>query len=174
MNTFLFTWVGLKGCARAVRGGGTGGPVPYRIYVNSGVVMLCLFVLAPASPLIAAAAFMYFLFCVPMLQWTMIFLYKPRFDLGRKRFPFCFNMIISGMLVGNSLHIAMMVLRRAYRLAFAAFLPTLPTIAYRWILRRRYMKAFDDVALLQTSLLDGHWDTAKEPLFPKEKNLDCS
>jgi hypothetical protein len=121
----------------------------YRIYVNSGVVvMLCLFALAPANLLIAAAAFMYFLFCVPMLQWTMTFLYKPRFDLGRKRFSFCFNMIISGMLVGNILLIAMMVLRRAYRPAFATFLPTMLTIAYQWILQRRYMKAFDDIALL--------------------------
>ena len=177
MNTFLFTWLGLKCCARAVRGGGTGGPVPYRIYVDSGVVMLCLFALAPASPLIAIAAFMYFLFCVPMLRWTMIFLYKPRFDLGGKRFPFCFDMIISGMLVGNILLIAMMVLRSAYGPAFAAFLPTIPTIAYRWILRRRYMKAFDDVALLQTSLLDG-WDTTEETSLSKREEfrqflVDC-
>jgi hypothetical protein len=82
-------------------------------------------------------------------------------------------MIISGMLVGNILLIAMMVLRRAYRPAFAAFLPIMLTIAYQWIHQRRYMKAFDDIALLQTSLLDG-WDTPRKPLFPKEKNLDSS
>jgi hypothetical protein len=61
-----------------------GGPMLYCIYVDSGVVvMLCLFALAPANLLIAAAAFMYFL----MHQWTMTFLYKPRFDHGRNRFP---------------------------------------------------------------------------------------
>jgi len=177
MNTFLFTFAGLKCCARAVRGGGSGGPVPYRIYVDSGVVMLCLFALAPASPLIAAAAFSYFLFCVPMLRWTMIFLYKPRFDLGGARFPFCFDMIVSGMVVGNILLVTMMTLRTAYGPAFAAFLPIIPTISYRWILRRRYLQAFNDVGLLQTSLLDG-WDTNEETAVSKREEfrqflVDC-
>jgi hypothetical protein len=177
MNTFLFTWFRLKCCARAVRGGGAGGPIPYRIYVDSGSVMLCLFALAPASPLISFAAFFYFLVCVPILRWTTIFLYKPRFDIGGKRFPFCFDMLVSGMLVGNILLVAMMVLRRAFGPACAAFLPLVPIVAYRVILRRRYMKAFDDVALLQTSLLDG-WDTNEETNVAKREEfrqflVDC-
>ncbi|KAG7368157.1 protein of unknown function DUF221-domain containing protein [Nitzschia inconspicua] len=177
LNSFLFTWAGLKCCARSVRGGGSGGPVPYRIYVDSGVVMLCLFALAPASPLISFAAFFYFLVCVPILRWTAIFLYKPKFDIGGKRFPLCFDILVSGMLVGNILLVAMMVLRRAFGPAFAAFLPIIPTIAYRLILRRRYLKAFDDVALLQTSLLDG-WDTNEETNMTKREEfrqflVDC-
>lgn len=139
--------------------------------------MLCLFALAPASPLISFAAFFYFLVCVPILRWTTIFLYKPRFDIGGKRFPFCFDMLVSGMLVGNILLVAMMVLRRAFGPACAAFLPLVPIVAYRVILRRRYMKAFDDVALLQTSLLDG-WDTNEETNVAKREEfrqflVDC-
>ena len=179
MNTFVFSWLGLTCCARTVRGGGekiwcydyvnlvhasteaslslsgAGAPVPYRIYVDSGVVMLCLFALAPASPLIAAAAFIYFLFCAPLLRWTMIFLYKPRFDIGGQRFPFIFDMCVSGMVVGQILLITMMALKRAVGPAFAAFCPMIPTIVYRYILRRRYLRAFSDAALLQTSLLVG-------------------
>lgn len=177
LNSFLFTWLGLKCCARAARGGGSGGPVPYRIYIDSGVVMLCLFALAPASPLIAMASFMYFLVCVPVLRWTMIFLYKPKYDIGGKRFPFIFDMCVSGMIVGQILLGTMMTLRRAFGPAVAAFVPIFPTIVYRWILRGRYLRAFDDVALLQTSLLDG-WDTNEETSLSKREEfrqflVDC-
>ena len=130
-----------------------GAPVPYRIYVDSGVVMLCVFALAPASPLIAPAAFVYFLFCTPLLRWTMIFLYKPRFDMGGSRFPFIFDMCVSGMVVGQILLIAMMSLKQAAGPALAAALPMIPTIFFRYVVRRRYLRAFADAALLQTSLL---------------------
>lgn len=132
---------------------GSGGPVPYRIYVDSGVVMLCVFSLAPAAPMIAIAAFFYFVCSTPMLRWTMIFLYKPKFDIGGGRFPFIFDMCISGIIVGQTLLIAMMTQKRALGPAFGAFMPMFPTIAYRYILRRRYLRAFSDAALLQTSLL---------------------
>lgn len=78
VNTVLFSWLRFKCCARAVQGGGSEGPIPYRIYVDSGVVMLCLFALAPASPLIAIAAFFYFVFCIPILRWVIIFLHNPK------------------------------------------------------------------------------------------------
>ena len=136
---------------------GAGSPVPYRIYVDSGVVMLCLFALAPASPLIAVAAFAYFLFCTPLLRWTMIFLYKPKFDIGGQRFPFLFDICVSGIVVGQVLQITMMSLKRAVGPAFMAFLPIIPTILYRYTLRKRYLRAFKDVALLQTSLLVSHF-----------------
>eukprot|EP00529_Nitzschia_sp_RCC80_P002476 CAMPEP_0113497048 /NCGR_PEP_ID=MMETSP0014_2-20120614/30432_1 /TAXON_ID=2857 /ORGANISM="Nitzschia sp." /LENGTH=1750 /DNA_ID=CAMNT_0000390981 /DNA_START=222 /DNA_END=5474 /DNA_ORIENTATION=+ /assembly_acc=CAM_ASM_000159 len=168
LNSFLFTSLGLKCCARAVRGGGSGGPVPYRLYVDSGVVMLCMFALAPASPLISAASFFYFLFCLPMLRWTMIFQYRPRFDLGGKRFPFIFDMIVSGIIVGELLLVTMMTLRGAFGPALAAFVPIPFTIAYRWMLRRRYLRAFSDVALLQTSLLDG-LDPSQESCLAKRE-----
>jgi len=177
MNPMLFTCLRLKALARAVQGGGSGGPIPYRIYVDSGVVMLCLLALAPASPLIAIAAFVYFLFCVPMLRWTLVFLYKPKFDIGGARFPFIFDMCVSGMVMGHILLGTMLFIREAYGPAFVAFVPLLPTIFYRWVLLKRYLKAFTDVALLQTSLLDG-WDTNKESSRSKREEfrrflVDC-
>lgn len=115
--------------------------------------MLCVFALAPASPLISAAAFLYFLFAVPMLRWTLIFLYKPKFDIGGQRFPFLCDMFFSGIFVGQVLLVAMMTLKRAIGPAIVAFCPMIPTLLYRWVLRRRYLRAFSDAALLQTSLL---------------------
>ncbi|CAJ1945572.1 unnamed protein product [Cylindrotheca closterium] len=160
---FLFTWLGWNCCQRAVRGGGAGPPIPYRIYVDSGVVLLCLFGLAPASPLIAPAACLYFLLCLPLLRWTMIFLYKPKFDVGGGRFPFIFDVCVSGMVVGQILLFTMMLLKKATGPALAAIIPFLPTIFYRYKLRRKYLRAFEDAALLQTSLLDG-WDNQDDAI----------
>ena len=78
LNTFVLDWVKLKCCMRAVKGGGPGGPLPYRIYVDSGYVLLCLFALAPAAPLVAPCAFLYFLFSTPMLRRNVIFMYRPK------------------------------------------------------------------------------------------------
>ena len=158
LNTFVFAFLGLQCCARTVRGGGAGGPVPYRIYVDSGVVMLCVFALAPASPLIAASALAYFVFCIPMLRWTLIFLYRPKFDIGGGRFPFIFDVCISGIIAGQIFLTSMMVLKRAMGPAICALCPMIPTIWFRYFVRKRYLRAFSDAALLQTSLLDG-WDT---------------
>jgi hypothetical protein len=177
LNTFIFSLLGLQCCARSVRGGGAGGPVPYRIYVDSGVVMLCVFALAPASPLIAASALAYFVFCTPMLRWTLIFLYRPKFDLGGGRFPFIFDICITGIIAGQIFLIAMLILKRAIGPAVAAFFPTVPTIWFRYFVRKRYLRAFRDAALLQTSLLDG-WDTNAETSMGKREEfrrflVDC-
>jgi len=177
MNVFLLSWLRLKALARALQGGGSGGPIPFRIYVDAGVVMLCLLALAPASPLIAIAAFVYFLFCVPMLRWVLIFLYKPKFDIGGARFPFIFDMCVSGMIAGQILLVAMLKNKNAPGPAIVAFFPLIPIIYYRWILLKRYLKAFTDVALLQTSLLDG-WDTNEESCGSKREEfrqflVDC-
>jgi len=158
LNTFVFSCLGLQCCARSVRGGGAGGPVPYRIYVDSGVVMLCVFALAPASPLIAASALAYFVVFTPMLRWTLIFLYRPKYDLGGGRFPFIFDVCISGVIAGQTFLFAMMILKRATGPAIAAVCPMIPTLWFRYFVRKRYLRAFLDAALLQTSLLDG-WDT---------------
>lgn len=93
-----------------------------------------------------------------MLRWTLIFLYRPKFDFGGGRFPFIFDICISGIIAGQILLIAMLVLKRAVGPALLASVPLVPTLWFRYFVRRRYLRAFNDAALLQTSLLDG-WDT---------------
>lgn len=73
--------------------------------------------------------------------------------MGGSRFPFIFDMCVSGMVVGQILLMAMMLLKQAAGPAVAAFVPLVPTLVYRYIVRRRYLRAFTDAALLQTSLL---------------------
>lgn len=39
----------------SLHGSGPGGPLPFRIYVDSGSVFLCVVALAPACPMVAPA-----------------------------------------------------------------------------------------------------------------------
>jgi hypothetical protein len=80
---------------------GPGGPVPYRIYVDSGVVFLCVVALAPVSPLIAPAALLYFLVFSPMLRWLLIFVYRPDHDGGGQRWPLIFEIFMSAMILAQ-------------------------------------------------------------------------
>ncbi len=86
--TILFWWLS----------SGPGGPVPYRIYVDCGVIFLCVVGLAPACPLIAPAAMACYLVFIPMLRWLVIFTYRPQFDGGGLRWPFLHNILISSMI----------------------------------------------------------------------------
>jgi hypothetical protein len=161
VNTYLFSMFGMKCCSRLVRGGGPGGPFPYRIYVDSGVVFMCTVALAPASPLVAAASFFYFLFSVPLLRRNVIFMHRPAFDGGGLRWPFIFDMCISALLVGEMLLSIEMALKTAFGPAIAAGVTVIPTVLFYRDCKSRYRRPFNDAALLQTSLLDG-WDTTEE------------
>ena len=88
-----------------------------------------------------------------------------------------FDICISGMIAGQIFLVAMMTLKRAVGPAVAAFCPMIPTIWFRYFVRRRYLRAFNDAALLQTSLLDG-WDTNVETSQEKREEfrkflVDC-
>jgi hypothetical protein len=160
-NTFIFEALGMHVARRLVSGGGAGGSTPYRIYVDSGTVLMCILALAPASPLVAPATFLYFLVCQPLLRRNFIFLYRPKFDGGGLRFPFIFDMAISALIVGQILLTTQMGLKQALGPAIAAGLPIPFTIMFSHGMKNRYLKAYNDAGLLQTSLLDG-WDTAED------------
>jgi hypothetical protein len=66
-----------------VRGGGPGGPVPYRVFIDTGVVLLCVVALAPASPLVAPFGLIHFCLSEPLLRRNIIFMYRPKFDGGK-------------------------------------------------------------------------------------------
>ena len=113
VNTFIFKWIGWKCCARCVVGGGPGGPIPYRIYIDSGVVFLCIVSLAPASPLVAPFALLYFLYCSPLWRRNCLFVYRPKFDSGGSRWPFLSEVFLWSMVVGQILLTTMMALKEA-------------------------------------------------------------
>ena len=168
VNTFLFAAFGLKCCARVVSGGGPGGTTPYRIYVDSGVVLLCALSLAPSSPLVAPASFFCFLFCQPLLRRNLIFVYRPKFDGGGLRFPFVFDMCISSMIMGSLLLAAQLGLKEALEPAILAGITLVPILLFQRGAKRKYLRAFRDAALLQTSLLDG-WNTEESSIKSREE-----
>jgi hypothetical protein len=170
VNTYLFSMFGMKCCSRLVRGGGPGGPFPFRIYVDSGVVFLCTVALAPASPLVAAASFFYFLFSVPLLRRNVLFIHRPAFDGGGLRWPFLFDICISALLVGEVLLSFQMALKTAIGPAIVAGITVIPTYLFSRDCKRLYLRPFTDAALLQTSLLDG-WDTTEETSMAKREEF---
>lgn len=149
VNTFIFKFIGWKCCARCTIGGGPGGPIPYRIYVDGGVVYLCVVALAPQSPIVAPLALLYFLFCVPLWRRNCIFLYRPKFDSGGERWPFLSDVLISSLFMAQFLLTLQMVLRNAFGPALFAAAPAVPTYLYRNFLKRRFGRAYEDAGLLQ-------------------------
>lgn len=147
-------------------GGGPGGLVPYRIYVDSGVVFLCLMGLAPVSPLLAPAALLYFLYCAPLWRRNCIYMYRPMFDTGGIRWPFLSDVLISAIFVAQLLLTMTMTLKRAVGPAIFSGLVLIPVYLHRRSTRRKYLRSYMDAALLQTSQLDG-WDNT----YPTSKEM---
>jgi Calcium-dependent channel, 7TM region, putative phosphate len=158
INSFVYHAIGCDCCSRLMRGGGPGGPVPYRIYIDSGMVFLCLQALAPVSPLVAPACFFYFLFLQPLLRRNLIFVYRPRFDGGGHRWPFIFNMCVSALIAAEILLTVQMALKQATGPTIAACLSLVPTLMFAHEMKKRYLQSFEDAALCQTSMLDGWYD----------------
>ena len=122
---------------------------------------MCILALAPAAPILAPFAVMYFLVCTPLLRYAVIFTYKPQWDAGGTRWPFLADMIISSLMASQVLLTTMMALKRAAGPATLACLLSIPTFVFRQTCRKRFLGAYNDAALLQTSLLDG-WDTTEK------------
>ena len=146
---------------RCVMGGGPGGPVPYRIYIDSGVVFMCVVCLTPISPLLAPAALCYFLFCAPLWRRNCIYMYRPQFDTGGIRWPFLSDVMISACCVAQVLLTTTMALKQALGPAILSGVILIPVYLHRKSTRKKYLLSYMDAALLQTSQLDG-WDNTTE------------
>jgi hypothetical protein len=161
LPSFIFATLGLRCCIRMKRGGGAGNRVPYRIFIEGGGVLLFVLALAPAAPIVAPMAVLYFIICNPILRYTLLFAYKPVYDAGAIRFPFLFEMCISSLVVSQILLATMILLKGAIGPAILAGLLIIPTLVYRRTAIRKFLRAYQDAALLQTSLLDG-WDAPED------------
>jgi hypothetical protein len=80
---------------------GPGGPPPYRIYVDSGTVFMCITALAPTCPVVAPFALIYYVVISLMLRWLLIFVYRPRYDGGGNKWPALHEIIISSLVLGQ-------------------------------------------------------------------------
>jgi len=162
MNTFLTKITKMTCLNRVARGGGGGGPTPFRIYVDSGIVLLCVVGLSPMVPIVAPIATIYFIVVQPMLRWLLIFVYRPRYDTGGERWPLCHQIVISSLIMAQILTSVTLALKGS--LAGAVFIGfcTFPTFMFSLWTEDRFLRPYKDTALLQTSRLDGANDSFSE------------
>lgn len=156
-NTFGFNIAQWPWCGRLMRGGGPGGPPPYRIYVDGGTALMCIVAIAPACPLIAPLALAYYAVMLLMLRWLLLFVYRPWYDAGGNKWPALHEIIISATIFGQVLMCAMLLLRQAVLPGVMVGLSIVPTLLFSRSCKDNFLRAYNDSSLLQTSRLDG-WD----------------
>jgi len=153
-TTFTFRFLGWRWCGRLMRGGGPGGPPPYRIYVDAGTVNMCLVAIAPVCPLIAPLALIYLLTMQLLLRWLLIFVYRPSYDAGGNKWPALHDIIISSTIFGQILVATILGLRNAYIPMIMVATAIVPTWMFSQNCKQRFLQAYNDAGLWQTSHLD--------------------
>eukprot|EP00536_Pseudo-nitzschia_multiseries_P011223 jgi/Psemu1/289570/fgenesh1_pg.371_\ len=154
-NNFMFTALKWDCCARATAGGGPGGVVPYRVYVNSGVIFLCVVALSPLCPMVAPFSTLFFLFITPLLKWGFIFVYRPTFDAGGMRWPLLHRILMISVIVSQVLLAISLSLKKAFLLSMICLITIIFTWTFKNVCEDTFEESFNDAALLQTSELDG-------------------
>jgi len=176
-NNFMFTTLNWDCCARATAGGGPGGVVPYRVYVNSSVIFLCVVALAPLCPLVAPFSMLYFLFITPLLKWGHIFVYRPTFDAGGMRWPLLHDILMISVIVSQALLALSFFLKKAHLLSIISLISIIGTWTFKSVCKDTFEQSYNDAALLQTSELDG-WKVDDEMPFTERERyrkwvVDC-
>ena len=156
---------------------GPGGIVPYRVYVNSGTIFLCVAALSPLCPVIAPFATLYFMFINPLLKWGFIFVYRPTFDAGGMRWPLLHRILMNSIITSQILLSLSFLLKNAYLLAILSLISIIFTVSFKTVCLETFEQSYNDAALLQTSELDG-WKVGKEmPFLERERYrkwvVDC-
>jgi len=93
-----------------------------------------------------------------------------QFDGGGFRWPFIFDMCITTLYVGSLLLSVQMALKQAAGPALAAVLVMVPLFMFQKEMKTRFLRSFEDAALLQTALLDG-WDNSHDYAFEKREEF---
>ena len=152
-----------------------GGPPPYRIYIDSGVVFMSLTSLAPACPIIAPAALLYYIMFIPMLRWLHIFVYRPFYDGGGSKLPVIHEILISCLILSQILLGTLLFLKQAFICGLCILLMSLPTYLFSVWTKEKFQRSYEDAGLWQTSKLDGL--SNKETMQDREKYrrwlVDC-
>jgi len=155
MMTFVYGWLRIHWLNRVMRGGGPGGPPPYRIYIDSGVVFMCLTSLAPACPILAPAALLYYIMFIPMLRWLHVFVYRPFYDGGGNRLPVIHEILISSLILSQILLGTVLILKQSLIFGLTVTLMPIPTYLFSMWTKEQFQRSYEDAGLWQTSKLDG-------------------
>ncbi len=176
-NTFGFNIINWPWCSRLMRGGGPGGPPPYRIFVDSGTAFMCVVAISPVCPLIAPLSFIYFSIILLMLRWLLVFVYRPWYDTGGNKWPALHEIIISSTIFGQVLLTTILGLRNALFPASLIVVSIIPTYLFSRNCKDKFLRSYNDAGLLQTSQLDGWEDGVRLSNIDREEYrrwlVDC-
>jgi hypothetical protein len=153
-NTFGFRILRWEWCGRLMRGGGPGGPPPYRILVDAGTAHMCIVAIAPVCPLIAPLGMVYFMVMLLMLRWLLVFVYRPSYDAGGNRWPALHEIIVSSTIYGQVLVATILGLKNAFYPMVMIAAAIVPTYMFSRNCKHKFLQAFTDAGLWQTSHLD--------------------
>lgn len=153
-NAHLFKLIKCKCCMRCSQGGGMGGPLPFRLYVDSSVVLLCALTFTIISPLVLPCTFIYFLLTTPLWRRQLILVYRPMFDAGGMRWPFLFTVVMSALYMSIILVSLVLLLKNMYTPAILSILALIPSIDFHRSCNMRFRAAYSDVGLMQAGLIN--------------------
>jgi len=131
--------------------------------------------LAPACPIIAPAALLYYIMFIPMLRWLHIFVYRPFYDGGGSKLPVIHEILISCLILSQILLGTLLFLKQAFICGLCILLMSLPTYLFSVWTKEKFQRSYEDAGLWQTSKLDGL--SNKETMQDREKYrrwlVDC-
>ena len=153
-NTHLFKLIRWKCCMRCSQGGGMGGPTPFRLYVDSSVVLLCALTFTVVSPLVLPCTFIYFLITTPIWRRQLVLVYRPMFDAGGMRWPFLFTVVMSAMYLSIILVSLVLLLKNMYTPGILTVLALIPAIDFHRSCVKRFKGAYSDIGLMQAGLIN--------------------
>ena len=153
-NAHLFLFFRLHCCSRIQQGGGMGGPLPFRVYVDSAVVLLIAVTFATMSPLVLPFTLLYFMVCIPLWRRNLLVTYRPMFDAGGLRWPFLFTTAMSSLYFSIVMVALVLLLKNMFTPALTTFIAIIPAADFHITCNKRFKRAYADVGLMQAGLIN--------------------
>ena len=116
---------------------------------------MCLTSLAPACPILAPAALLYYIMFIPMLRWLHVFVYRPFYDGGGNRLPVIHEILISSLILSQILLGTVLILKQSLIFGLTVTLMPIPTYLFSMWTKEQFQRSYEDAGLWQTSKLDG-------------------
>lgn len=119
----------------------------------------------------------YFIIFSPMLRWLLVFVYRPRWDGGGDKFPKLHHIIISSLLLGQLITAFTLILKYNIIEGLIILFCIIPTLLFHNIILEKFLRPYEDAALLQAGRLHYNWSSKSCSCLEREENrrwlVDC-
>ena len=131
-----------------------GGPLPFRVYVDSSVVLLCSILFSIVSPLVLPCTLIYFVSTIPLWRRQLLLVYRPMFDAGGMRWPFLFMVVMSALYLSIVMVATILLLKNMFTASVLTVLALVPAIDFHRTCNKRFKGAYMDIGLMQAGLIN--------------------